>query len=447
MKKFGIIISFVVLVFVLSIFVSTNIHAALNYADGIQKAIAWFDANRCGTSVATNNIFSSWRSNCHIADAINGGFHDAGDYVKFQLPAAFSASAIGWSIYEFRSTWPSVALTKAQQELRIFCDYNIAAWNGSTLVVQIGDPNVDHSYWGAPGLLPGPRPSYRNAAADMLGQTAASLALMYINFGGANYLNAAKAMYNVAKSNPASQSTVASGYYTSGGSYDDMVWASIWLSIATGDQSYLANTAAWFEIKSHPGDQPYQKSWTYCWDDSALGNTIMLYKLTGDIKYHNALIWHFDYFSKTLRKTNYGLPYLDTWADLRYASAEAGLMYIAYKNFGINYNATANMMIDYCFGVNPKSLSYLTNTTYTTNTVRHPHHRANEPVRGGSTNGMVGALASGPDPSDNFIDDVNLSIYTGVALDYNASFLLGCVGRKYVADGGGPGKTPGTGTL
>ncbi len=442
MKRFGLIVSLFVLSVALSVVLVTNIQAAPNYADGIQKAIAWFDANRCGTDVATDNVFSSWRGACHTSDAINGGFHDAGDHVKFQLPAAFAASAIGWSIYEFKSTWPASALTKAQQELKIFCDYSLAAWNGSTLVVQIGDGGADHGYWGSPENQTGSRPSYRNAAADILAQTAASLALMYINFGGSNYLNAAKAMFTVAKANPASQSTVGDGFYTSGSSYDDMVWAAIWLYYATNDSSYLTNCAAWFEIKNDPGDPPYQKPWTYCWDDASLGNTIMLYKLTGDVKYYNALIWNFDYFTKTLRKTTYGLPWLDSWACLRYASAEAGLMYIAYKNFGTNYNTSANMMIDYCFGTNPKSLSYLTNTTYASNTVKHPHHRANEPVRGGATNGMVGALAGGPDQSDNFTDDVNQYTYTEVALDYNASFILGCVGRKYVADGGTGGKTP-----
>jgi len=57
------------------------------------------------------------------------------------------------------------------------------------------------------------------------------------------------------------------------------------------------------------------------------------------------------------------------------------------------------------------------------------------------THGMVGALAGGPDSGDNFRDDVNQYVYTEVALDYNASFLLGCAGRSYVARGG-PSGTP-----
>jgi hypothetical protein len=442
--------------FILVLALGSTKAATYNYGDAIEKAIAWYDANRCGTNVATDNVFSSWRGACHTSDAINGGFHDAGDHVKFQLPAAFAASAIGWSIYEFRGQWSSTALSKAQQELQIFCDYSLAAWNGSTLVVQIGDGGADHGYWGPPENQTGSRPASRNAAADILGQTAASLALMYVNFGGTNYLNAAKAMFNVAKANPASQSTVADGFYTSTSSYDDLAWASIWLSIATGDNSYLANTDAWMDVKNDPGDPPYQKPWTYCWDDSQLACTIMMYKLTGNVKYYNGLIWNFDYFTKTLRKTSYGLPWLDSWACLRYGSAEAGLIYIMYKNFGLStYNSTANLIMDYCLGTNPKSLCYLTN--YVSNSVKHPHHRANEPNRDGVTHGMLGALAGGPDQSDSFTDDVNQYTFTEVALDYNASFLLGCAGRKFVADNIKPGtpiptpspaptSPPGTGT-
>ena len=104
-------------------------------------------------------------------------------------------------------------------------------------------------------------------------------------------------------------------------------------------------------------------------------------------------------------------------------------MYVMYKEFGIStYNTLANRMIDYCLGSNPKNLCYLTNIG--SNSVKHPHHRANEPNRDGVTHGMTGALAGGPDSSENFVDDVNQYTYTEVARDYNASFLLGVAGRE-----------------
>ncbi len=421
--------------------------ASYDYADVLAKATAWFDVNRCGPDVAVNNVFSSWRGACHTGDAVTGGFHDAGDHVKFGLPAAFSASAMGWSLYEFKSEYDNAGATaKALQELKIFTDYFLKSWNGNSFVIQIGDGGSDHAYWGPPETQTTARPSYASgSASDIIGQTAGALALMYLNYRSADAtyanqcLTAAKAMYNAAKTN-LGRGSAANGFYNSSSHYDDLCWAAIWLSVATGDQTYLDPVDAWLDIKNDPGDEPYQKPWTYCWDDSTLGNLIMMYKLTGNQKYYDGVIWNFEWFSKTLRKTPYGLPYLDSWGALRYASAEAGLMYIMYKEFGVStYISLANLMIDYCLGSNPLNLCYITN--YGANSVKHPHHRANEPNRNGVTHGMVGALAGGPDSGDNFADDVNQYVYTEVALDYNASFLLGCAGRSYVARGG-PGGTP-----
>ncbi|HEX3047735.1 MAG TPA: glycoside hydrolase family 9 protein, partial [Bacillota bacterium] len=338
MKKTYILITLLLAV-VLTMLLSASAFA-YDYGDVMTKAISWYDANRCGTGVATNNVFSSWRGNCHTSDSVNGGFHDAGDHVKFQLPAAFSASAIGWSIYEFKAAWPSAALTKAWQELKLFCDYSMACWNGSSMVIQIGDGGADHGYWGPPENQTGSRPTSTAAAADIVGQTAASLAIMSINYKSVDSayattcLNTAKAMFNAVK-NSSTRGTAANGFYTSSSHADDLAWASIWLSIATGDQSYLANTDAWMDIKNDPGDPAYQKPWTYCWDDSALGNMIMMYKLTGGQKYYDGIMWNLNWYSTTLTKTPAGLPYLNQWAVLRYDSAEAGLMYIMAKEFGV----------------------------------------------------------------------------------------------------------------
>lgn len=424
--------------------------ASYNYGDALAKATAWFDANRCGPNVAANNVFSSWRGACHTSDAVTGGFHDAGDHVKFGLPAAFSASAMGWALYEFKSEFDNAgATTKLLQELKIFSDYFLKCWNNNSFVYQIGDGGSDHGYWGPPENQTGSRPvstaTASSPASDVCGQTAGALALMYLNYKATDsaYANqclaAAKSLFTFAKTN-LGRGNAANGFYTSSSHYDDLSWASIWLSIATGDSGYLKPVDAWLDIKNDPGDDPYQKPWTYCWDDSTLGNLIMMYKLTGNKKYYDGVIWNFNWYNKTLKKTPYGLPYLDQWAVLRYDSAEAGLMYIMYKEFGVkDYNSLANLMVDYCLGGNPRNLCYLTN--YGSNSVKHPHHRANEPNRDGVTHGMLGALAGGPDSGDSFTDDVNQYTYTEVALDYNASFLLGCAGRSYVARGG-PAGTP-----
>src|SRR5512138_212281 len=102
---------------------------AQNYADALSKAITFYDANKCGPNVAAGNAFS-WRGACHIQDGadvgvnLTGGFHDAGDHVKFGLPQGYAASVLGWGLYEFRSVFDSQGLTsKMLSQLKYFTDY------------------------------------------------------------------------------------------------------------------------------------------------------------------------------------------------------------------------------------------------------------------------------------------------------------------------------------
>src|SRR5262245_35134641 len=105
--------------------------ATFNYADALEKAIWFFDANKCGPNAATDNVFS-WRGACHTTDGnaaspaldLTGGFHDAGDHVKFGLPQGFSAGVLGWSLYEYRAEFDRAGLTpKTLRTLKYFTDY------------------------------------------------------------------------------------------------------------------------------------------------------------------------------------------------------------------------------------------------------------------------------------------------------------------------------------
>ena len=98
-----------------------------NYAKALQYSIYFYDGNMCGTQVTENNRYQ-WRGNCHTYDAqvplqpmgtdevgtnlsqsfidqyrdildpdgdgyvdVSGGFHDAGDHVKFGMPENYAA--------------------------------------------------------------------------------------------------------------------------------------------------------------------------------------------------------------------------------------------------------------------------------------------------------------------------------------------------------------------
>jgi len=323
-----------------------------NYGDALQKAIWFFDANKCGANAATDNVFS-WRAACHTSDGsaaspprdLTGGFHDAGDHVKFGLPQGFSASILGWSLYEYRAEFDSAGMTaKTLRTLKYFTDYFLKSHpNATTFYYQVGDGNADHGYWGSPELQSGSRPllvaTPSSPAVDILGQHAAALALMSINYRStdAAYANqcltAARDLFNMARTSVATCSGMGcrgsdgggGSFYRSTSHFDDLAWGAIWLHIATGEQSFLDPVDGWISQPNDGNDNPYQKRWTMAWDDMTLANLLKMHQLTGRTKYRDGLRWNLVWYRDTLQRTPAGLPWLDQWGVLRYASAEAGL--------------------------------------------------------------------------------------------------------------------------
>ena len=115
-----------------------------NFAKLLQYSLYFYDANMCGTGVTKESLLP-WRGDCHIYDAkvplqpydaktggtnlsaafmkqyadildpdgdgtvdVSGGYHDAGDHVKFGLPEAYAASVVSWGYYEFRDAYETI---------------------------------------------------------------------------------------------------------------------------------------------------------------------------------------------------------------------------------------------------------------------------------------------------------------------------------------------------
>jgi endoglucanase len=458
----------ILLTAILAVFLRPNPshgQTTFNYADALEKAIWFFDANKCGPNAATDNVFS-WRGACHTTDGsmasppldLTGGYHDAGDHVEFGLPQGFSASVMGWALYEYRAEFDRAGLTpKTLRTLKYFTDYFLKSHpNATTFYYHKGDGHADHGYWGSPENQTGARPVLvarpGMPASDILGQTAAALALMSINYRStdAAYANrcltAARELFEMGRTNLGRGSDGGGGaFYRSTSHFDDLSWAAIWLHIATDEDPYLQNVDAWISQPNDTNDNPYQKRWTMAWDDMALPNLLKMHQLTGMQKYADGLRWNLVWYRDTLQKTNDGLPWLDQWGVLRYASAEAGLGFLAYKLWGYNdFFNTGTFIVNYALGSNGRNSSYVSN--YLNNPPMHPHHRANEPVRGGPTRGLIGGLVGGPSLSGAYNDDVNNFTQTEVAIDYNASFVFALAGRLYFANGGQPGNPPPTPT-
>lgn len=429
-------------------FTGVSAFAQLDYPGALKAAITFFDANRCGPDAGTGNKFA-WRGACHKDDQVPGGYHDAGDHVKFGLPQGWSAATLAWAYYEYPTAFAPVKADFFRM-LKWFTDYFLASHPSPDVFwYNIGDGNADHGYWGAPEAQTGPRPALKAPpGADVLGEHAAALALMSLIYKSedaayaAKCLEAAKSIYKLgltAAENPAtarSSDGAGGNFYKSSSHYDDLAWGGVWLYVATGTSSYLDPIEAWTKIPNDPGDNHYQKKWSPAWDDVNLFVLLKMAEITGKQSYYDAIVWNLEWARDVSNKTPSGIPVIDAWGVLRYASSEAGLGYTAYKLLGYSgFNTLAGKIMDYTVGSNPENRSYLTG--WGRNPPVHPHHRANEPVKGGATKGIIGGLVGGP-TDDVYKDDVENYQETEVAIDYNAAFILGMASHIWVKGGGKP---------
>lgn len=203
-----------------------------NYAKLLQYSMYFYDANMCGSQVAEKSGMT-WRGNCHTSDSVDGGFHDAGDHAIFGLPQGYTASTLGWGYYEFKDSYDSLGLT---EHYRTIADYFAAFFKNSTKLsgdsvssfcYQLGDGNVDHSYWNTPEAQEqqqGVQKEYwtSSTASDIAAEYAAALAINYINFGNEEDLKYAKALLNYATRVNSVATDGPNGFYGSDDYKDDV---------------------------------------------------------------------------------------------------------------------------------------------------------------------------------------------------------------------------------
>jgi hypothetical protein len=316
---------FVFLVCSLCAFFSTTAFAQMTYDYGsaLDAAIKFYDANRCGPDAGTGNQFS-WRGACHTTDKdgsidLTGGYHDAGDHVKFGLPQCWSAATLGFALYEYPTVFTGTRKTQMLRAIKWFTDYFLKSHSSTgAFYYQVGDGNIDHGYWGAPEAQTGARPVIKAPpGSDVCAEAAAALALMYLNYKSddAAYaqkcLDAAKDLYAIALANCNSKATArcsdgaGGNFYKSSSHYDDMCWGAIWLYTATGTATYLDSIDHWSTIPNDPGDNQYQKKWSPAWDDVILFVLLKMAEITGNDKYYQGVVWNLDWCRDASNKSPY----------------------------------------------------------------------------------------------------------------------------------------------
>ncbi len=73
--------------------------ASQNYAEALQKSLFFYECQQAGPLPEWNRV--EWRADSTMIDEIKGGWYDAGDHVKFNMPMAYSASMLAWGLYQY----------------------------------------------------------------------------------------------------------------------------------------------------------------------------------------------------------------------------------------------------------------------------------------------------------------------------------------------------------
>ena len=163
---------------------------------GLASSYLFYEAQVSGTKPSWNRI--AYRGNSHTTDIVPGGWYDAGDFLKLNFPLAHSVGYLAWSVLDFGSAYSETgALTAARNNIRWAAQYLMDCHVGEYQYVgQIGDPEVDHSYWGRPEQQTGARPYYTwgksTPASDLLGAVSAALTSTSLVFKGTDPTFSAK---------------------------------------------------------------------------------------------------------------------------------------------------------------------------------------------------------------------------------------------------------------
>ena len=431
-----------------------------NYGEALQKSVLFYELQRSGK--LPENTRCNWRGDSALADGadnnldLTGGWYDAGDNVKFNLPMAYSAAMLGWSVLEDKKAYEeSGQYEYILGDIKWVTDYLIKCHpEDEVFYYQVGDGNADHSWWGPCEVMTMNRPSYKvtkdNPGSAVTGEAAAALAIASIVFKDTDKdysrlcLEHAKSLYAFSDSAKSDAGyTAANGFYNSwSGFYDELSWAGCWLYTATGDSKYLDNAKTCFAKAGHDFD------WALCWDDVHIGAALLLARITGDKAYKDEIQKHLDFWScgtsdgKKITYSPKGLAWLDQWGSLRYATTTA---YVAavYSRWDGCPSDKVSVYWDFAvsqanYALGSSGRSYVVG--FGENPPSHPHHRTsqgsycdnmNEPSEFRHT--LYGALVGGPDASDGYTDTVTDYCKNEVACDYNAGFtgLLAAMYSKY----------------
>lgn len=418
-----------------------------NYVEALQKSLYFYEAQQAGPLPEWNRV--AWRADATMNDYVLGGWYDAGDHVKFNLPMAYTASMLAWGLYEYGDGIEASGQREIlERNLEFALDYFVDCDMGDKVVYQVGDGTADHGWWGSAEMVEYvmERPYFTTDASCVVGEMAAALAAGYAALDGRSpkadtYLEHAKSMFKLADTVRSDENyTAANNFYTSwSGFWDELFWAANWLYIATGDQYYLDKATSYIpNLGKEMVSKELKYTWAHCWDDVQQGAMLLYARNTMDPTYIKQVQKHLDYMTvgydgNVVSKLEGGLVYIDIWGCLRYA-CNVGFIAAVYCDTVIDdpvlikrYTDLYETQINYCLGDNPLNRSFVVG--YGKDYPINPHHRTAHGTWANSIqnppnnrNLLYGALVGGPTQAGDYEDDRENYINNEVATDYNAGY-------------------------
>lgn len=426
-----------------------------NYAEALQKSLYFYECQQAGPLPEWNRV--EWKADSTMTDEVLGGWYDAGDHVKFNLPMAYSASMLAWGLYQYPDGVEKCGeMTNYVNNLEFVLDYLAECDRGDEVVYQVGNGTIDHTWWGPVELIQygmqDSGTSYDSARAILVssdgcsavfGEMAAALAAGSCALKDRidqskidDYIAHAENIFKLAdssKSNDVYNDSNASGFYRSSHFYDELFYAANWLYIATGEQSYLDKAKSYIpNLDKELGSDELKYTWCQCWDDVMQGGMLLYAINTNDDFYINRVEKHVNYWTNTIKKVDGALGYCDTWGCARYAetagfiAAVACDTVLADKN-NSDYVKFYETQMNYVLGDNADGQSFVVG--YGEKSPKNPHHRT---AHGSWKNDLAipdtnrhvlyGALVGGPNQDGSYEDDRQNYINNEVATDYNAGF-------------------------
>ena len=428
--------------------------ANLDYAKALQMSLYFYECQQAGKLPEWNRV--EWRGDSTVDDDVDGGWYDAGDHVKFNLPMSYSACMLAWGLYEYGDAVASCGeMTNYVNNLKFVLDYFVRCDLGTKVIYQVGNGQQDHTWWGPVELLEYGMADQGNGKRGHLegrdcsavtAQMGAALAAGYCALQGRvdsavldGYLEHAKNYLKIAdadRSDDTYNASDASGFYMSRQFYDDLFYLCNWLYIATKDKSYLTQAESYIpNLGTELGQGDTLKySWCQCWDDVQQGGTLLYALNTGDEKWKTQFIKHLEYWRTSGDVVPGGLIYVQNWGCLRHANCFAFTCAVACDKLldksDAHYDDYVKLyetQVNFALGDNPTKQCYVVG--YAENSPKCVHHRT---AHGSWKNAektptlnrhiLYGALAGGPNQDGSYEDDRGNYINNEVATDYNSGF-------------------------